>query len=499
MTLERMAQAVEGKLVYPDGYKNAESEAQKQCDSSCKPEDTITAEAVVLDSRKVCPGAVFVATRGERVDGHDYIDQVFEKGALGVICEKAPEVVKGACIVVDDSFAALKKLAKYYREQMDNVKIVGIVGSVGKTSTKELVASVLEQHFCTLKTEGNLNNEIGVPLTILRLRDEHEAAVVEMGINHFGEMDRLGDIVKPDAVVFTNVGPCHLEFLQDLGGVLRAKSEVFKHIRKGGTIFLNAEDEKLNTVRSVEGHGIVRFGKGGDVFAENVENLGLEGSEADIVFPADRAGYKPEQCSLDTKVKADGLDGLEENGRQYFHAKVHLPGAHMVLNSLAATAVGLTFGMTTGEICVGIEAAKPVSGRSNLINTGRYLVVDDCYNANPKADCAAIDMMSGAKGRKVAILGDMFELGENTPALHAEVGTYAAGHGIDVLVCVGELSKNMYDAAVKAGGCVKVLYFGTLEELLSEIETIGIENGDTILVKASHGMKFTGLVEALTK
>ncbi len=463
MSLEKIAEAVGGRLEYGRTSGN---------------QDTAEAADVVIDSRKAGKGSVFVATRGERADGHDYIGQVFEKGALGVICEKLPEgagageELPGPCIVVEDSFAALRKLAKYYRAQMSGVRIVGIVGSVGKTSTKELVASVLEQSYNTLKTEGNLNNEIGVPLTILRLRDEHEAAVVEMGINHFGEMDRLGDIVKPDAVVMTNIGPCHLEFLQDLDGVLRAKSEVFRHIRKGGTLILNAEDEKLNTVSASPDYRIVRYGRGGDVYAEDTRNKGLEGSETDIV------------CK----------NGDDE---KRFHAAVHLPGSHMVLNSLAATAAGLTFGMEPEKICAGIEAAKPMKGRSNIINTGKYLVIDDCYNANPKADCAAIDLLGTALGRKVAILGDMFELGDDAPELHAGVGKYAATHGVDLLICAGELSANMYEAAKKANTSLTAYYYETLEMLLNDLDKAGLKNGDAVLVKASHGMCFSKVVDTL--
>ena len=475
MTLKKIAEAVGGKLC-PNGAADAGGYPCAADSIACTGGDTFSAaeaEAVVIDSRKVTLGAVFVATKGERSDGHDYIAQVFKNGAFGVICERIPEGVTGPCILVEDSFTALRKLAEYYRVQMSEVKIVGIVGSVGKTSTKELVASVLEQSFNTLKTEGNLNNEIGVPLTILRLRSEHEAAVVEMGINHFGEMDRLGQIVKPDAVVMTNIGPCHLEFLQDLDGVLRAKSEVFKHIRKGGVLILNAEDEKLSTVPDVPGIRILRYGQGGEIYARDVKNLGLEGSEADICF-----------------TDQNGSTGV-------FHASIKLPGTHMILNSLAATAAGMTFGMSTDKIREGLLAAKPVSGRSNLIRTGKYLIVDDCYNANPKADCAAVDMMSGALGRKVAILGDMFELGEDAPKLHAQVGEYAAGHGIDFMVCVGELSRHMYESALKTNSSMGLRYFESLEALLDNIGTIGLEDGDTILVKASHGMKFTQIVEKL--
>ncbi len=479
MTLERIAEAVNGRLVYPEG----DADGRTACPDGAAAEK-VAAEAseIITDSRKAGPGTVFAAIRGEHSDGHDYIGQVFEKGAMGVICEKVPGDAAGPCIAVDDTLKALRLLACYYREQMSKVRIVGIVGSVGKTSTKELVASVLEQRFNTLKTEGNFNNELGVPLTIFRLRDEHEAAVVEMGINHFGEMDRLGEIVKPDAVVFTNVGPCHLEFLKDLDGVLRAKSEVFKHVREGGTLILNAEDEKLSGVRDVPGLNIVRYGSGGDICAENIVNMGLKGTEADILYHTG-------------PWMANGDGDTSSVGR--FHAKVHLPGAHMVLNSLAATAAGLMFGMEPEEIAAGIAAAQPMSGRSRLIDMGRLLILDDCYNANPKADCAAIDLMMSAAGRKIAILGDMFELGENAAILHAEVGRYAATHGIDMLVCVGELSDNMYDAAKEAGGGCEACYFGTLDDLIDNVGSLGLTEGDTVLVKASHGMNFAKLVEKI--
>ncbi len=481
MDLKHVEAAVEGRLCLPEVYRKGSLELE--------------AEAVVIDSRKIVPGAIFVATKGERVDGHDFINQVFENDALGVICEKLPEEVKGPCILVEDSFAALRKLAKYYRSVMSEVKVVGIVGSVGKTSTKELVASVLEQKYKTLKTEGNYNNEIGVPLTIFRLRDEHEAAVVEMGINKFGEMDRLGDIVKPDAVVMTNIGPCHLEFLGDLDGVLKAKSEVFGHIKAGGLLVLNAEDEKLNTVREVEQVNIVRYGKGSPVEASNIEGLGLEGSRFNVAIrdlPMNcAAAGQSLGCAVTKSVAAIG--GIEGE----FEATVHLTGRHMVMNALAATVVGLYFGMKTDRIAAGIEAAKPVSGRSNLIKTDKYLVVDDCYNANPKADKAAIDLMKEALGRRCAILGDMFELGENADELHGEVGTYAAENGIDMLVCVGELSKNMYEAAGKAGSNCELIYYATKTELMNELNTLDFRAGDTILVKASHGMGFAEIVEAL--
>ncbi len=272
MTIQSIAEAVDGKLM-----NIAKSDLSKE--ASC----------VCIDSRLIEEGGIFVATRGQRVDGHSFIGQVFEKGALAVICEKMPSKPKGACIVVEDSFIALKKLAAYYRSQI-SVKVVGIVGSVGKTSTKEMIASVLSAHYNVLYTEGNYNNEVGVPLTIFRIRDGHEVAVIEMGISDFGEMDRLGGIVRPDIVVFTNIGPCHLEQLGDLDGVLRAKTEIIQHMPANGILVINGQDEKLATIDDEKaGHRrILRYGKESkrdDVYASEINNLGLEGSSFTANFP----------------------------------------------------------------------------------------------------------------------------------------------------------------------------------------------------------------------
>lgn len=464
MTLSLMAEAVGGEL-YINGKKSENVRTEEECTS------------VVIDSRKAEQGSLFVATVGERVDGHSYIAQVLEKGALGVICEKKPEdwgcgpVEKASYILVENSFTALKKLAKYYREQMKDVICVGIVGSVGKTSTKELVAAVLSQSFNTHKTQGNLNNEVGVPLTVLGIRDEHDAAVIEMGISDFNEMDRLGCIVKPDGVVMTNIGPCHLEKLGDLDGVLRAKSECIKHIKENGFLAVNGDDAKLATVTDIGARKLIRFGKNGSIFAENTVSRGLEGSDFTL-------------CLSDT-----------ENGTVKRECTIPLPGMHMVQNALAAAAVGRELGMSADAIVKGAASVKPVSGRSNLIRTDRYLLVDDCYNANPKSMMAAIDLLKESAGRHCAILGDMFELGENEKKLHAEVGAYAASQGTDILVCIGALSKNMFEAA----DIESKFYFENVEEFNERINEIPFQTGDTILVKASHGMHLERIIEKFTE
>ena len=437
------------------------------------------AAGVVLDSRKVEKDFIFIATKGERVDGHDFIPQVMEKGALAVVCEKVPEDERIPYILVEDSFQALKDIAEYYRQQL-SVKVVGITGSVGKTSTKEFIAGVLSEKYKVLKTEGNFNNEVGLPLTVLRIKEEHEVAVLEMGISNFGEMHRLSKIAKPDVCVMTNIGQCHLEFLGTREGILKAKSEIFDFANEKAAVFVNGDDDMLITVPERNGKVPTRFGlsEANDVYATDVENRGLFGSEA--------------------KIHIKKEDGSEE----CFAVSVPLPGGHMVYNALAAAGVANELGLTTGQIQAGISAVKPVGGRSNIIRAEKYTLIDDCYNANPVSMEAAIDLLSMALTRKVAILGDMFELGENSDALHERVGKYAVEKDVDMLLCVGENSKFMYDAAQKKKEELlkdtKLHYFATREDLESVVESL-LERKDTVLIKASHGMGFDTVVKKLSQ
>ncbi|MCR5269091.1 MAG: UDP-N-acetylmuramoyl-tripeptide--D-alanyl-D-alanine ligase [Lachnospiraceae bacterium] len=490
LTLRNIAKACGGELhLYNRGQEKAE------------------VNGVVIDSRKIEAGNLFVATRGERVDGHSFIPQVWEKGALCVICEEdladsafVPEGIRGNYIVVKSSFQALKDLAKFYRSVL-KITVVGVTGSVGKTSTKEMIATVLSKRFNVQKTAGNFNNEVGLPLSIFSLREEHEVAVLEMGISDFGEMTRLSEIAKPDHVVITNIGPCHLEFLGDLDGVLRAKTEIFQNRNPKGAVILNGNDEKLRTIIDVNGTKPVYFGSCHNDEEKRAQKEGTAVRQLDIFA---------------TDIVSFGLEGtgcMVHTPKGDFPVRVPLPGIHMVDNALAATAVGLTLGMDISLIRDGISAVEGLSGRSHLIHTQDYLLVDDCYNANPKAMRAAIDLIRNAQGRKVAILGDMFELGEGSEEMHASVGEYARDK-VDVLICCGTLSKHMYEAA--KGGEQKTFWFETLEELIAEIrrerqlkaapidwskapeQTMGLlEEDDTILIKASHGMGFSKLLDAL--
>ncbi len=462
MTLKKIAEAVNGVLY-----------AEMLSDQFTI--DTVEAKGVFLDSRKVGKGDIFIATRGEHVDGHSFIDSVFDAGALGVICEQAPKHSKGPYIVVADSFRALRALAEYYRAQLQ-VKVIGITGSVGKTSTKEFVASVLSQKFRVLKTEGNYNNEIGLPLTVLRIQADCEIAVLEMGISNFGEMHRLSQIAKPDVCLITNIGQCHLENLGTRDGILQAKSEIFDFMQEGAGIFLNGDDDKLATVQEVKGSTPVFFGSGNQnaIYADHYENRGLNGSRA--------------QIHIDDVV---------------FPVEIPLPGEHMLYDALAAAAVGAFFGLTPTQIQEGIQAVEAVDGRSHVMHTSHYTLIDDCYNANPVSVKAALDLLSMTNNsdkntRKVAILGDMFELGAEEEALHREVGVYAAQKGLDVVICVGKLCKNMFDGA-QSVSCVYTTcyYFVDKEALFFEIGKI-LQNGDLVLVKASHGMHFEEIIKQLS-
>ncbi len=442
----------------------------------------------VLDSRKVEPGYLFFATRGERVDGHSFIPQVAEKGAALVICEEAPLQRRGTnasvegseagseylvnvpYIIVENSFDALKKVAAFYREQL-TIPVIGVTGSVGKTSTKEMIAAGLSTKFNVLKTQGNFNNEVGLPLTILSIRKEHQAAVVEMGINHFGEMHRLSQIAKPDVCVITNIGQCHLENLIDRDGILRAKSEIFDFMAKDGFVVLNGDDDKLVTIQEVNGHKPFFFGIGPegavakDSFAVEIQSKGLFGS------------------GFEMQLMGDDLE-----------ASVPLPGHHMVVNALAAACVGRILGMTNEEVLAGIASVKATGGRSNIMKLADKTVIDDCYNANPVSMKSAIDLLMMAEGPKVAILGDMFELGTEELELHREVGHYAALARLERRIFIGSLAKEMYEGA---------RMLRTMPEYYPDKAAFLAANkpedfaGMTVLVKASHGMHFEEIVEWL--
>lgn len=469
MTLKQIAAACGGT------YYGSESDKDK------------SASGVETDSRRIEKGFLFVPIKGARVDGHSFIPEVFSKGALAVLSEHVIDQPAGPYILVDSAEEAMKKIAGYYRRALD-VKVVGVIGSVGKTSTKEMIASVLSQKYRVLKTEGNLNNEIGLPLTIFKIRGEHEIAVLEMGISDFGEMNRLAKMAEPDICVITNIGYSHLERLISRDGILKAKTECFSHMKKNGLAVLNGDDDKLCDITEVNGRPVLFYGLGKEpffsetpegkkktaekqIYATDIKEIGLTKTEA-VIHIADCAGEKN------------------------FSVEIPIAGRHNAYNALAAVSAALELGLTLEEMKRGIESVHTIAGRNNLIQKDGITIIDDCYNANPVSMRASIDVLAKAPGRKIAVLGDMGELGADTKRLHYEIGAHFKGKGVHMLYCTGILSREIVSGAEAANEGMRIRHFETKDELAEALKK-EIKRGDTVLVKASHFMEFPEIVKKL--
>ena len=372
-----------------------------------------TVTGVTKDSRDDCAGCLYAAIPGAKVDGHDFIAMAFNKGAVCALANRVPAGELRPVIVVNDVEAALRALAGAYRRRL-TIPVIGIAGSVGKTTTKEMVASVLAQRYRVHKTEKNFNNGLGVPLTLLRIGAADQVSVVEMGISDFGEMAGLAEMVRPTMAVYTVIGHAHLERLRDRPGVFAAKTEMLAYLPDSGTVFANGDDDLLAALRCRQ--KLILYGTGGNsaVRAENIRAEGLLGTSCDIV------------CA-----------------RRRISVRIPAYGEHLVHAALAGAAVGLELGLTDGEIAAGIAAYAPVGRRASVTDTGFVTLIDDCYNANPDSVRAAIDSMAAFPGRKVCILGDMLELGEDSPALHRAVGGWAARMGAALVLTAGERARDI--------------------------------------------------------
>lgn len=474
--------------------------------------EELQVSSVVLDSRIVTEGGVFVATVGERVDGHSFIPQVCKKGAALVVCERDPELLREQYDIpadcnflwVENSFQALKDMALAYRLTL-KLPVIGITGSVGKTSTKEFVAGVLSEKYQVLKTQGNYNNEVGVPLTLLSVRQEHTACVVEMGISDFGEMHRLSYMVRPNVCVITNIGQCHLENLKTRDGVLKAKTEIFDFMAEDGTVILNGDDDKLSTIHYVERTGKVPLffglranaaagGENGGCTKEVKEcanrSTGEDNTERECVFAGEWIGKGLVGSCATICMNHAGVQGE-------MTVEIPIPGVHMVINACAATTVGLELGLTPDQIKAGLSKLQCEKGRGRQTRVGTVTLVDESYNANPASMRAAIDLLAMAENKKIAILGDMFELGEDSDAMHAGVGEYAAKMNPDEIFFVGENAKHMYEAAKKVRE-QNLYYFENTKLLMDALpEESCIRENSTILIKASHGMHFEEVLSFL--
>jgi len=420
----------------------------------------------VRDNREVKHGNLFVCISGARVDGHSFANSAFESGAACCLAEKVIPDAKGPYVLVKSTLEAIKSIGGYYRSLFE-IPVIGITGSVGKTTTKELVAAVLGAKLRVLKTPENLNNELGVPLTLLSLDEQHEAAVIEMGISGFGEMSRLAEMVRPDIFIITKIGYSHLEELGDLNGVLMAKTEAFAYMKPDGVAVVNGDDELL--LGYDPGMRRFTFGleKHNDFRAENITADGVDWVACDIVTDTER-----------------------------FHAMIPAYGSHIALLSLPAAIIGRLLGLTDDEIKLGLLSYSPVGGRSNVSDTGYITLINDCYNANPNSVRAALASLSVFPNRRVAILGDMLGLGAPTDDLHIELGAFIAQGGPDLLICCGDKAELIYKAYTSACGG-EAHFYRNKTELITALPGL-IKKGDAVLVKASHDMRFEEFLPVLS-
>ena len=420
---------------------------------------------VTTDSRAAADGQLFIPLTGERFDGHAYIDSALSAGAAGCLTARVPETMQPGkfYIQVADTRLALKALAAWYRSRF-TLPVVQITGSAGKTTTKEMVAAVLSRRYDTLKTQANFNNDIGTPLTLLGLAPQHQAAVIETGMNHFGEIRYLGEMVRPDIAVITNVGDAHIENLGNTRqGILQAKCEIFENLAPDGIAVLNGDDPLLGTVTLPQ--TILRCGRGEgcSVRVTDVDDRGIEGIACTVTTA--RASYRLATAS---------------------------PGGFMIYPMAMAAAIGEALGLTGEEIAAGVAAYVPTGSRMHIIRLpeGR-LLIDDCYNANPQAMTEALRLLAVTQTRRrAAVLGDMGELGELTVSAHRAIGALTGELHLDSVIAIGEKARDIASAAPNAQ------WFPSVEDALPAVRA-AFTGGTAMLVKASHAMHFENIVKEL--
>ncbi|WP_322510255.1 UDP-N-acetylmuramoyl-tripeptide--D-alanyl-D-alanine ligase [Anaerolinea sp.] len=452
----------------------------------------LTFSEAAIDSRQVIPGSLFVALPGERTDGHQFVGAAFQNGAILALVEKdlpqdfptldlravSPETdlvfpaswIPGQplCLRVNNTLEALQQLARYWRRRL-NIRVIGITGSVGKSTTKELIAEVLSQRYRTLKNPGNLNNEIGLPLTLLRLGKGHERAVLEMGFYVPGEIALLCDIAQPQIGVITNIGTVHAERAGSQEAIARGKSELVQALPADGYAILNHDDPWVRWMADKTQAQILYYGLTPEahLWADEIETMGLEG----IRF---RLHYR----------------------RESFSVRVPLLGHHSVQTALRATAVGIVEGLTWGEIIHGLQRSPTQLRLVAVRSSSGALILDDTYNASPESTLASLQILHEMKGRRIAVLGDMLELGPYEQSGHEKVGVRAA-EVADVLVAVGELSKIIARAAREAGMKPEKIFWVPDTSQAIEVLRPLLKEGDVVLIKGSHGLRMDRIVSAL--
>jgi UDP-N-acetylmuramoyl-tripeptide--D-alanyl-D-alanine ligase len=432
-------------------------------------------KGISIDSRTVKDGELFIAIRGDRFDGHDFVSDAIGKGAWGALVERSAlekrySAMSGLrnVIPVEDTLLSLQEMSMMHRKKFP-LPVVGITGSNGKTTTKEMLASIALRRGPVLKNEGNLNNHIGVPLTLLKLDARHKAAIIEMGMSGLGEIETLARLSMPSVGVITNIGPAHLQFLGSTDTVAQAKGELLQTMRFDGTAVLNVDDRYFATLRSKYSGRVLSFGidRQADVQARDI------GQGRDLT---------------DLTLHADGRSVL---------VRLRTVGRHNVYNALAAAAAALATGLPLETVKFGLEEFRPVAMRSELRVLNGRTVLADYYNANPASVKAALETLASLKGgqRAVAVLGDMLELGDAAAEAHRETGRTASSLGIDLLICVGPLARYIAEGAVAAGMARNRVFEA---ETTSQGAVILLElsrPGDTVLVKGSRGMKMETVLE----
>ena len=417
-----------------------------------------------MDTRKITEGQLFIALKGER-DGHDFIPAAFEKGAAAVLCNHCDGDYPA--IIVEDTRIALGDIARGERDRI-GMKVVGITGSVGKSTTKEMVAAVLGSKYKVEKTPANHNNEIGMPMAILAMPEDTEVAVLEMGMNHFREIAYLASIGKPDVAVIINIGTMHIEHLGSMEGILKAKLEILEGMHEDGRIILNGDDGLLWNQKKSGGRNAIYFG----VRNPECDLKGLEIREAEGM-----------------------LYFLAKRDRSQFAVELALEGQHYVHDALAAIAVGMEMGVSNDAIRQSLSEFQNMAGRQEIFEKNGYTIIRDCYNAGPESMAAALNVLGNRPGRHVAVLGDMLELGPCTRAEHYKVGRIAA-EKVDLLLAYGPNSEAMLNGAQTGGMSQKFARAFTDKEKMIQVLKLLAKPGDAILFKGSRGMRMEQVLEA---